>query len=157
MMRRLLLSTLVVVSLLAVGGTAMATEFTDVIFAGGCTDWTAELGVHFRIGMTEANIDYAVAILDQDGTTVLSSTGTGVVTDDDGDRYGTLLLGQSWDDVTDQTIELYGMYTIRGTFTLYVPWLDEVHTYVVNQDVTLECAVVPNEDVSWGDVKSTYR
>lgn len=156
-MRRLLLLSALILPLLLTPNPASATEFEEVIFTGGCTDWTAELLVHFRIGMTEADVSYDVAIEDQDGNVILSTSGTAVVTDDDGDRYGTLLLSGTWDEVTEEIIELYGLYNVRGTFTLYVPWLEYVFTYVYEDSVTLECAVVPNEHVTWGEVKSQYR
>ncbi|MFN2372070.1 MAG: hypothetical protein ABR506_13085 [Candidatus Krumholzibacteriia bacterium] len=156
-MRRLLTLSALILPLLLTPNPASACEIEEVIFTGGCTDWTAELLVHFRIGMTEADVGYDVAIEDQDGNVVLSTSGTAIVTDYDGDRYGTLLLSGTWDEVAEGTIELYGMYTVRGTFTLYIPWLEYMFTYVYEEVVTLECAVVPNADVTWGEVKSQYR
>ncbi|MFO7610736.1 MAG: hypothetical protein R6X35_16370 [Candidatus Krumholzibacteriia bacterium] len=156
-MRRFLMLSALILPLLLTPNPASATEFEEVIFTGGCTDWTAELLVHFRIGLTEADVSYDVAIEDLEGNVILSTDGTAIVTDDDGDRYGTLLLSGTWDAVTDETIELYGMYNVRGSFTLYVPWLEYVFTYVYEDTVTLECAVVPTADVTWGEVKSQYR
>ncbi len=156
-MRRLLLLSLFLMPVLVLPNPAAATEFEEVVFSGGCLEWNAELLVHFRIGMTEADVSYEVSLADTDGNVILTTAGNAVVTDDDGDRYGTLLLAGTWDEITEEIIELYGLYNVQGTFTLYVPWLDHVFTYVYQDATAVECAVVPNADVAWGEFKSQYR
>lgn len=155
-MKRLILTVVLTLAAL-VAGTASATEFQNVIFAGGCTEWNAQLDVHFRIGMTEADIDYLVELVDADGNVILTSSGSDVVTDGDADRLGTLMLAGTWDETTDETIELFGMYTVRASFTLYVPWQEYVFTYVEDRAMMAECAVVDAENVSWGQLKGAYR
>ena len=156
-MRRLLLMSMVMLTILSAPLAASATDFDSVTFTGGCTEWSADMVVYFRIGMTEAQVSYDVQVLDSEGVAVLATTGEETVYDDDGDRYGTLVVAKAWSDLIDGTVALYGQFTVRGSFTLYVPWLDIVHTYVVTQDYPAECAVVPNEDVSWSTLKSEYR
>jgi hypothetical protein len=156
-MNRLILTLVLTLAALAAAGTASATEFQNVIFAGGCTEWNAQLDVHFRIGMTEADIDYIVELVDSEDNVLLTSSGSAVVTDDDSDRLGTLMLSATWDETTDDIIELFGMYTVRASFTLYVPWQEYVFTYVEERAMMAECAVVDAEDISWGQLKGAYR
>lgn len=156
-MRRLLLLLAFLLPALLMVGPAAAISFDEVVFTGDCMAWTTELVVHLLVDMAAVDLAYEVALVDGDGNVILATTGEAVVTDDDGDRYGTLLLSGTWDELTEETIELFGLYTIRGTFTLLVPRLDQIFTLVHEEAVTLECAVVPNDDVAWGDFKSHYR
>lgn len=153
-MRRLLLLSVFLLPALFLAGPAAALNFEEVIFTGDCLGWTAELVIHLQSEMTEADFSYEVSLADSEGMVILSTSGAALIPDEDGDRYCNLVLSGTWDELTEEIIELYGLFSIEGTFTLYSP---RIHPIVRQTPLTVECAVVPSDDSTWGEFKSQYR
>lgn len=156
-MRILFTSMVIVLFSLLTAGQALATRYTEVIVAADCTEWNADITVRLAWSLSEADMAYDVAIEDLEGNVLLNTSGVETLVDDDGDHYVNLLLGELWDDVTDEIIPLYGVFVIRAHFTLVATPENPVREPDYEQLITVECAVVPNDEVSWGAAKSQYR
>lgn len=156
-MRILLTSMAIVLFSLLTAGQALATRYTQVIVAADCVEWNADITVRLYWNLSEADMAYDVAIEDLDGNVLLSTSGIETLVDDNGDHFVNVLLGQLWDDVTDEIIPLYGVFVVRAHFTLIATPENPVSDPHYEQLITVECAVVPNDEVSWGAAKTQYR
>ena len=156
-MRRLLLSLMVAGLGMLAAAPAFATHFETVTFNGDCNGWNADVTVRIYFKISSTPLAYNIAIEDPSGNVLLESTGDVMLVDDNADYYASVHLSQFWNEITNDIIPLYGPFNIHATFTL-VP-NDENHVDSPPYEVTVpvECAVVPNEDVSWGAAKSAYR
>lgn len=156
-MRHLLVTTVCVLFSLLAASEALATRYTQVIFAADCQEWNADVMVRLNWHVDRTDLAYDVAIEDLDGNVLLGTSGVETLIDDDGDHYASALLGEIWDNVTEEIIPLYGVFVVRASFTLVATPENPVSEPFREEVVSVECAVVPNADLSWGAAKSQYR
>lgn len=126
---------LATLALLLLPAFAFATHFETLDGAADCDGWNASLDVYWRSTIYEADLDYAVRLLDGDGVEVAVHAWSGIITRDSAYQLQTYLFDGLWG------MELCGDFTVEGTFHIYSPWpggLDE-DTLVFTAAFTCEC------------------
>ena len=156
-MRRLVLTLMVAGLGMLAAGPAFATHFETTSFDGDCNGWSAEISVRIYHLVSSTPLAYDIMIEDMEGNILLESTGEVMVVDDDGDYYGSVSLGQFWNEITNDIIPLYGPFNIHAIFTLLPTENNPIASPPYEATVPVECSVVPNENVSWSTMKSIYR
>lgn len=140
--------------LLILPAAASATHFVETMIVANCSGYETSFDVQYRPDLLEVNFDFVATIVDENDTElfryefsdVLVRTG-GVV-----QSYG---FAANWNDVTDETIPLFGLMTIKVVMELSYPD-SPYRTNEVFENV-LECAVVDSEGMSWSALKADFR
>lgn len=156
-MRRLFLPLLVMSLGLFAAGPAFATHFDSVEFTGDCNGWSADALIRLHVVVPSIDLEYHIAIVDGEGTVLLESSGVDTLVDEDHDHYVSWSKVQFWNDLTDEIIPLFGTFSVNANLALTPIVEGHVDQPPFEQSDAIECAVVPNEDVSWGTLKSAYR
>ena len=133
---------------------ASATHFLDPTVNANCLGYETSFDVEYRTDLYEVNFDLVATIVDQNETELFRYEFSDVLVRT-GDRIQSYQYAVNWNDVTDETIPLFGMMTIRDVMVLSYPE-SPYHPKVIVADV-LECAVVDNEDLSWSALKADFR
>jgi hypothetical protein len=146
-MRKLMILSAVMLSLLMLPAMASATHFTYLTAMGDCIGYAAETGVHFRSTVDSFDLDYTVTLSDMDGV-VLETFSDAMTVTGSGDIV--LNFSDEW------TVFATGRFTVAGTYHLVSTYPGGVDEETVEFSNEIQCTVA-SEDVSFDSVKSMYR
>lgn len=148
-MRKLMVLSLVMLSLLMLPAMASATHFSYLVGMGDCHGYVADAGVHFRSNGPSMDFSYTITLTDNDGIVVETITDSMVVLHD-GDQDIILNFSGLW------TVDVATGFTVMGVFDIsaaYPGGLDEDHMEFSN---VITCTV-DAEAMNFDSVKSMYR
>ena len=123
-----------------------------------CDHFAVSFRGQFRSSIIEAEYFLVVTIIDEAGVEKLRFEYSEQLPLD-GERYQYFDYSWQWNDITDETIHLIGLLTVRAEMTLVAPWgeRDLVDVDEAEAETTMVCDVVPNDGLTWGGLKSSYR
>ncbi|MCP4572816.1 MAG: hypothetical protein GY838_10730 [bacterium] len=141
---------------------ASATEFGESSVQGSCLGYAAAFDVEFHPAVYEINYGIVVTIIDETQAELFRYEDEGVLERLDANVLQSYNLAANWNDVTDETIPLFGMMDIRVELRLFYSqdspfWSTNTAGKLLVMDDRLECAVVGADDLSWSAIKADFR
>lgn len=141
---------------------ASATYLVEPNVEADCIGYNADFMVDWHPAVDEIMVEIVVTIVDPTETELFRYTYTDVLTRGDGEGVSSFHFDAMWNDVTDEIIPLFGFMDIRADLRIFFPedspyWSPSTDGKTATFEDTLECAVVPNDDLSWSTLKTQYR
>lgn len=150
-MRKLMILSAVMLSLLMLPAMASATHFISMDGGSDCLGYNASVGVHFRYLVDDMDLTYTVTLSDMNGM-VLETITDSMVVAQGSERDIVLDFSGMWSvDATSAD-----GFTVHGIFELVSEYSGGVDEDSIEFSNVLSCTVA-TEAVSFDSVKSLYR
>jgi len=156
MRRASLLPLVAAILLLPAVASASHIEIPDI--ESDCNRFGVSFRGSFRATVIEAEYRLVVTIIDEADVEKLRFEFSEMLPLEF-ERYQHFDYSWLWNDVTDDTIHLIGLLTVRAEMTIIAPWgdLGLVDIHEVETETKMVCDVVAEDGTSWSGLKSSYR
>lgn len=148
-MKRLLLTSAVLMAVLALPSLAGATGITNLVGIADCDGFNAQVDVHFRSSAEYLDLHYRVAVLELDWEIVVVEGDLHVVQEDSQDV--SIMVSDQFNTVLD------GVFVVAGTITTTAPYPGGVDVDSAGFSNEIQCGSVDNTPSTFENIKSMYR
>jgi len=150
------------VGLLLLPGVAAATHFVEPSLLANCAGYETDFTVEFHPAVYEINFAVLVTITDPEGAELFRYEGADVLVRENEDVFQSYHFEVLWNDVTDEIIPLFGLMDIMAELRIFYPvdspfYSTNTEGKLAVFDSQLECSAVPNDDLSWSSLKTSFR
>ncbi len=129
---------------------AGATDFTEITASGNCSTWNLDVGINWRNGVTQGDLDYTVSLLAGDGTVLETQTWSGTITHETNPQVYSF-------EGTWTGFDPEGDFRLGYSVHIVAPYGEElVDEWTRSGTATIVCESNPVESFTWSSVKALF-